>query len=86
MSIYHLGESADMVGSAKRRRFVRLVGSLSKLMEEIHEELPDARYYLDGTGNLHLMVGNTHDGILAASNQKRIAVSAPLLGGHGGDW
>lgn len=70
---------------ALRRKIARACQTLNQVLEEVEEVEPAANYYLDGTGNLNLMCGPTHDGHGASSQQQRIIYSADLRAG-GGDW
>lgn len=67
--------------SARLRRHCK---AINKVLEEAREEWPDATLYLDGTCNLHLLSGDSHDGN-GISRQDRIIATVDLDAG-GGDW
>lgn len=69
-----------------RRRFMRLTNSLIKLMDDIHEEFPDASLYT-GSGGLNLLLGSSHNAQTDLPQQDLVAESANIrLTVSDGDW
>jgi len=66
------------------RRFYRLTNSMNKLLQEVREHFPDAKYY-SASGTVSLLLGSSHD---KNDNPVRemVAVTSPDLNIEGGDW
>lgn len=68
-----------------KHKFLRVVGELNSLLVELRRTVPDANYYLDGGGGLHIMNGESHDE-RQRPRQDRILATAHLARAGGGDW
>lgn len=68
-----------------RRRFRRLCTSLDNLLSDIQKDFDDAQLYIDGTSNMHLMLGDSHIG-LGEAQEDLIADSRSIIYIDGGDW
>ena len=68
------------------RRFHRLEAALAKLLEEVRESYPDARYYTTGGDGFALLLGESHSGRGETPNNELMALSAAKLTVQGGDW
>ena len=65
---------------------MRLTNSLIKLMDDIHEEFPDASLYT-GSGGLNLLLGSSHNAQTDLPQRELIAETANgRLDVGDGDW
>lgn len=79
-------EILDEALPTARKRFMRLTNSLIKLMDDIHEEFPDASLYT-GSGGFNLLLGSSHNAQTGQPQQDLIAESANIrLDVGDGDW
>ncbi|NUL35089.1 hypothetical protein [Kosakonia sacchari] len=67
-------------------RFHRLSNSMAKLLNEVREHFPDARFYTSGGDGFALVLGETHSGKGETPNTELVASLATKLRVHGGDW
>lgn len=79
-------EILDEAMPTARKRFRRLTNSLIKLMDDIHEEFPDASIYT-ASGGFHLLLGNSHNQQTNQPQRELVAedANARLVVGDG-DW
>lgn len=67
-------------------RFNRITNNLAKLLDEVKEHFPEARYYTSGGDGFVLVLGDTHSGKGEEPNNELVALSASKLHVQGGDW
>lgn len=67
-------------------RFYRLEVNLAKLLDEVRQHFPDARFYTSGGDGFALILGETHSGGGGHSNNELSALTAGKLRVEGGDW
>lgn len=67
-------------------RFYRTTNTLAKLLEEVRQHYPEARFYTAGGDGFALILGDTHSGMGESPNQELSALMAPRLTCQGGDW
>lgn len=79
-------EILDEALPTARKRFRKLTNSLIKLMDDIHEEFPDASFYT-GSGGFNLLLGSSHNMKTGLPQQDLIAETANSRIDVGdGDW
>ncbi|MGB3251580.1 hypothetical protein [Buttiauxella gaviniae] len=67
-------------------RFERLTNNLAKLLTEVREHFPEARYYTCGGDGFGLVLGETHSGKYDKDNSELLAITASKLTVTGGTW
>lgn len=81
-----------MTAKAKLRqqeiaRVMRAVATLNTVLAEVRERMPEANYYLEDSGNFHLLSGPSHDGMFADhARPDRSLLRLDLLHSGGGGW
>lgn len=68
------------------RQFHKRADALAKLLSEVKEAFPDARFYTVGGDGFALVLGETHSGHGESPNHELVAASAVKLHVMGGDW
>uniref|UniRef100_A0AB39AC08 Uncharacterized protein n=2 Tax=unclassified Caudoviricetes TaxID=2788787 RepID=A0AB39AC08_9CAUD len=68
------------------RQFDKHADALAKLLKEVKEHFPDARYYTSGGDGFVLVLGETHSGYNESPNNELVALTSTTLNVQGGDW
>lgn len=75
----------DTMPSASTR-FHKAANELAKLLKDVREYFPEARYYTSGGDGFALILGDTHSGKGESPNNELSALKSDKLHVQGGDW
>lgn len=67
-------------------RFHKAAATLARLLDDVREHFPEARYYTSGGDGFSLILGDTHSGRGETPNTELSALESDCLHVMGGDW